>query len=134
MSPKRITISTAGIAKAIKRLGDDEVKFNLALSLHAANDEKRNHIMAINETNNLSVLAEALQHFHGKTGTRPTFEFIVFKDFNDGLQDARELAEFCRNVPCKINLIGTTPLTGESSSRPRPNVWTTLWRCWRTGI
>ena len=110
MSPKRITISTAGIAKAIKRLGDDEVKFNLALSLHAANDAKRNHIMAINETNSLSVLAESLQYFHEKTGTRPTFEFIVFKDFNDGLQDARELADFCRHVPCKINLIEYNPI------------------------
>ena len=120
MSPKRITVSTAGIAKAIKRLGDDEVKFNLALSLHAANDEKRNHIMAINETNNLAVLAEALQHFHGKTGTRPTFEFIVFKDFNDGLQDARELADFCRNVPCKINLIEYNPIDGGEFQQTTP--------------
>ena len=110
MSPKRITISTAGIAKAIKRLGDDDVKFNLALSLHAANDAKRNHIMAINETNNLAVLAEALRHFVDKTGTRPTFEFIVFKDFNDGLEDARELAQFCKHIPCKINLIEYNPI------------------------
>lgn len=110
ISPKRITVSTAGIAKAIKRLGDDEVKFNLALSLHAANDEKRNQIMAINETNNLEVLAEALRYFHEKTGTRVTFEYILFKDFNDGLSDARELAEFCRNVPCKINLIEYNPI------------------------
>jgi 23S rRNA (adenine2503-C2)-methyltransferase len=110
MSPKRITVSTAGIAKAIKRLGDDEVKFNLALSLHAANDAKRNHIMAINETNNLAVLAESLRHFVDKTGTRPTFEFIVFRDFNDGLQDARELAEFCKHIPCKINLIEYNPI------------------------
>ncbi len=110
MSPKRITVSTAGIAKAIKRLGDDEVKFNLALSLHAANDAKRNHIMAINETNNLAVLAESLRHFVDKTGTRPTFEFIVFKDFNDGLEDARELAQFCKHIPCKINLIEYNPI------------------------
>ena len=120
MSPKRITVSTAGIAKAIKRLGDDEVKFNLALSLHAANDEKRNHIMAINETNNLSVLAESLRHFHSKTGTRPTFEFIVFKDFNDGLQDARELADFCRHVPCKINLIEYNPIDGGEFEQTTP--------------
>ena len=110
MSPKRITVSTAGIAKAIKRLGDDEVKFNVALSLHAANDAKRNHIMAINETNNLAVLAASLRHFVDKTGTRPTFEFIVFRDFNDGLQDARELAEFCKHIPCKINLIEYNPI------------------------
>ena len=110
MSPKRITVSTAGIAKLIKRLGDDEVKFNLALSLHAANDEKRSHIMPINEQNNLEVLAEALRHFHDKTGSRVTFEYIIFKDFNDELQDAAELAEFCKHVPCKINIIEYNPI------------------------
>lgn len=110
MSPKRITVSTAGIAKMIKKLGDDEVKFNLALSLHAANDEKRDQIMPINEQNNLEVLAEALQYFYEKTGTRVTFEYIIFKDFNDELSDARELAEFCKNVPCKINIIEYNPI------------------------
>ncbi len=110
MSPKRITVSTAGIAKMIKRLGDDEVKFNLALSLHAANDKKRDKIMAINETNNLDVLAEALTYFYQKTGTRITFEYIIFKHFNDEIEDARELAEFCKNVPCKINIIEYNPI------------------------
>jgi 23S rRNA (adenine2503-C2)-methyltransferase len=112
MSPKRITVSTAGIAKAIKRLGDDGVRFNLALSLHAANDQKRNEIMAINESNNLAVLAEALRYFHEKTGTRVTFEYILFDGFNDSLDDARELAAFCRHVPCKINLIEYNPIDG----------------------
>ena len=120
ISPKRITVSTAGIAKAIKRLGDDEVKFNLALSLHAANDEKRNRIMAINETNNLDALADALKHFHEKTGTRVTFEYILFKDFNDSLADARELAEFCRNVPCKINLIEYNPIDDGEFQKTSP--------------
>ena len=110
MSPKRITVSTAGIAKLIKKLGDDQVKFNLALSLHAANDEKRSEIMPINEQNNLEVLAEALQYFHQKTGTRVTYEYIIFKGFNDEIEDARELAEFCKNVPCKINIIEYNPI------------------------
>ena len=105
MSPKRITVSTAGIAKMIKKLGDDEVRFNLALSLHAANDEKRSKIMEINDTNNLAILQDALVYFYEKTGTRPTFEYIIFKDFNDSLLDAKELAEFCKCVPCKINII-----------------------------
>ena len=110
MSPRRITISTAGIAKAIKRLGDDEVKFNLALSLHAANDKKRSEIMAINDSNNLESLAEALRYFHEKTGSRVTFEYIIFRDFNDGIEDALELAIFCKNVPCKINIIEYNPI------------------------
>ena len=110
ISPKRITVSTAGIAKMIHKLGDDEVRFNLALSLHAANDEKRNKIMEINESNNLETLKEALVYFHSKTGTRVTFEYIIFKDFNDDLSDARELAEFCKVVPCKINIIEYNPI------------------------
>lgn len=110
ISPKRITVSTAGIAKMIKKLGDDEVKFNLALSLHAANDAKRNEIMEINESNNLETLSEALQYFHEKTGSRVTFEYIIFKDFNDDLSDARELAQFAKCVPCKINIIEYNPI------------------------
>jgi len=105
MSHNRITVSTAGVAKMIKKLGDDEVKFNLALSLHAANDAKRSQIMPINDSNSLEVLEEALKYFYDKTGTRITLEYIVFKDFNDSLQDAKELATFARKVPTKINLI-----------------------------
>lgn len=110
MSPKRITVSTAGIAKQIKKLGDDDVKFNLALSLHAANDEKRSNIMEINDSNDLESLSEALKYFHEKTGSRVTFEYIIFKDFNDNLEDARELAEFAKCVPCKINIIEYNPI------------------------
>jgi len=113
MSPKRITVSTAGIAKMIKKLGDDSVRFNLALSLHAANEAKRSKIMPINEQNSLESLKEALVYFHDKTGSRITFEYIVFKDFNDTLVDAKELALFCKAVPCKINLIEYNPIDGE---------------------
>lgn len=105
MSHNRITVSTAGVAKMIHKLGEDEVKFNLALSLHAANDAKRSQIMPINEHNTLDVLADALNYFYEKTGTRVTFEYIVFKNFNDNIEDAKELAAFARRVPAKINLI-----------------------------
>lgn len=109
-SPKRITVSTAGIAKMIKKLGDDEVKFNLALSLHAANDEKRNQIMPINESNSLANLAEALHYFYKKTQNRITFEYIVFHGFNDTLQDAKELWQFTKKVPSKVNIIEYNPI------------------------
>lgn len=111
ISPKRITVSTAGISKMIKKLGDDQVKFNLALSLHAANDEKRNRIMPINESNNLNVLAEALNYFYDKTGTRVTFEYIVFAGVNDQVEDAQELYEFWKKVPSKINIIEYNPIS-----------------------
>jgi 23S rRNA (adenine2503-C2)-methyltransferase len=112
MSPKRITVSTAGVCKMIKKAGDDLVKFNLALSLHAANDEKRNEIMPINETNTLENLAEALQYFTNKTGTRPTLEYIVFRDFNDSLKDAQELSVFCKKVKGKVNIIEYNAIDG----------------------
>ena len=111
MASWRITVSTAGIAKMIKKLGDDEVKFNLALSLHAANDQKRSEIMPINETNTLEVLREALQYFYQKTGTQVTFEYIVFNNVNDTLDDARELWEFTKRVPSKVNIIEYNPIS-----------------------
>ncbi|MCU0352895.1 MAG: 23S rRNA (adenine(2503)-C(2))-methyltransferase RlmN [Cytophagales bacterium] len=110
MAPKRITVSTAGIAKMIKKLGDDEVKFRLALSLHAANDTKRDQIMPINESNTLEALREALKYFYKKTGTRVTYEYIVFHHFNDTLQDAQELYEFTKHTPCKVNIIEYNPI------------------------
>lgn len=110
MAAKRITVSTAGIAKMIKKLGDDQVRFNLALSLHAANDEKRNEIMPINEQNSLKALAEALKYYFAKTKNPVTYEYIVFHNFNDELQDAKELARFCKHVPCKVNIIEYNPI------------------------
>ncbi len=111
MAAKRITVSTAGIAKMIKKLGDDQVKFNLALSLHAANDTKRNEIMPINEQNSLKALAEALKYFFAKTKSPVTYEYIVFDNFNDSLSDAAELARFCKHLPCKVNIIEYNPIS-----------------------
>ena len=123
MSPKRITVSTAGIAKLIKKLGDDEVKFNLTLSLHAANDKKRDYIMPINEHNCLEALKEAVVYFYEKTKTRITYEYIIFKDFNDEISDAQELASFAKITPCKINIIEYNPIDdGEFQQAKREKV------------
>ncbi len=105
MASKRITVSTAGIAKMIRKLGDDDVKFNLAVSLHAAMDSKRNKIMAINESNNLEVLVDSLKYFYEKTNNKITFEYILFEGFNDTNEDVRALANICRQVPSKVNII-----------------------------
>ncbi|HHP7242145.1 MAG TPA: 23S rRNA (adenine(2503)-C(2))-methyltransferase RlmN [Cyclobacteriaceae bacterium] len=110
MASKRITVSTAGIAKMIKKLAEDSVKFNLALSLHAANDQKRNEIMPINEANNLEVLKGALSYFYEATRNPVTFEYIVFNNFNDTLDDARELLKIARQIPCKVNIIEYNPI------------------------
>lgn len=120
MSPKRITVSTAGIAKMITKLGDDEVKFNLALSLHAANDVKRDQIMPINESNTLEALKEALLHFYKKTGNRITLEYILFYRFNDTLEDAKELWQFAKQFPCKINIIEYNPIAEANYTNTDP--------------
>jgi len=112
MSPKRLTISTAGIAKMITKLADDETKVNLALSLHAADDKKRNEIMPINEQNNLSVLMDALEDFYKRTGNKISYEYITFQNFNDSLEDARALVKLCRRFPVKVNIIEYNPIDG----------------------
>ncbi len=116
MSPRRITISTAGIAKMIKKMADDGLRTNLALSLHAADDLKRNEIMPINEQNNLEVLVEALQYFQRNTkDNKITFEYIAFRDFNDSMEDARNLLKLCRKVyGVKVNIIEYNPVEGVS--------------------
>ena len=119
MSPRRITVSTAGVAKMIRQLGDDEVKFKLALSLHAANDQKRNEIMPINESNNIRALTDALNHFYKMTGNEITFEYILFKDFNDSRKDADELVKIYRQVPADlVNIIEYNPIDAASFAKP----------------
>lgn len=112
ISPKRITVSTAGIAKMITRLADEDVKFNLALSLHAADDVKRNEIMPINEQNNLEVLMEALSYFYKKTGNKISYEYIAFKNFNDSMEDAKNLVKLCKQFPVKVNIIEYNSIDG----------------------
>lgn len=112
MSPRRITVSTAGIAKMIRRLADDKVRFNLALSLHAADDAKRDSIMPINEQNNLAVLMDALAYFYRQTRNRISYEYITFQNFNDSLEDAAQLAKLCKRFPVRVNIIEYNPIDG----------------------
>jgi 23S rRNA (adenine2503-C2)-methyltransferase len=122
LSPKRITVSTAGVAKMIKQLGDDQVRFNLALSLHAPTDKKRDEIMPINETNTIELLIEALNYFYDKTKNDITLEYILFKDKNDSIQDAEDLIKIYRQVPTHlINVIEYNPVTGAFFTKPDEN-------------
>ena len=119
MSPKRITVSTAGVAKGIRQLGDNKVKFKLALSLHAATDAKRHEIMPINDTNNIKSLVDALNYFYKETGNEITFEYILFKNFNDSLKDADELIKIYRQVPADlINIIEYNPIDFAKYEKP----------------
>ena len=105
MSPYRITVSTAGIPDKIRQLADDGARFNLAISLHSAKDMTRTSLMPVNKAYTLKDIAESLKYFVEKTGTRPTFEYLLLKDINDRLDDAKALAQYCRQFPIKINLI-----------------------------
>jgi 23S rRNA (adenine2503-C2)-methyltransferase len=110
MAPRRLTVSTAGIAKMIMKLADEDTKVNLAISLHAADDTKRNEIMPINESNNLEVLVDALEYFYAKTKKRIGYEYITFQDFNDTLEDAENLYQICKRVPSMVNIIEYNPI------------------------
>ncbi|MFN3876230.1 MAG: 23S rRNA (adenine(2503)-C(2))-methyltransferase RlmN [Flavobacteriales bacterium] len=120
MSPRRITVSTAGIAKMIRRLADDGARFNLALSLHAASDDKRGRIMPINEQNSLAELKDALRYYTRTSGKPVTFEYILLRGFNDSLQDAQELVRYASDVRAKVNLIEYNPIEGGEFGRTEP--------------
>lgn len=105
MSPRRITLSTVGIPKMIKKLADDNVKFNLAVSLHSAIDEVRSKMMPINKKSNLADLLEALQYWYVKTNRQITFEYVIWKNINDKQKDIDALVKYCKKIPSKVNLI-----------------------------
>jgi len=110
MSAKRITISTSGIPKMIKKLADQEVKFNIAVSLHSAVEEIRNKIMPFTDNFPLDELREALQYWYSKTKNKVTYEYVVWKDINDDKKSIESLVKFCKYVPCKVNLIEYNPI------------------------
>ncbi len=110
MSPKRITVSTSGVPKLIKKMADDAVKFKLAVSLHSAIDEIRTSIMPFNATFTLSDLREALVYWYQKTKSRITYEYVVWEGINDKRKDIEALIDFCRFAPSKVNLIEYNPI------------------------
>jgi len=110
MSPKRIVVSTSGVPKMIKKMAEDGVKFNLAVSLHSARDEVRTQIMPFNETFPLKDLREALQFWYAKTKRQITYEYVVWEGINDTLEDIEALIDFCKFAPSKVNIIEYNPI------------------------
>lgn len=119
LSPKRITVSTVGLTKRIKQLADERQPFNLAISLHAANDEKRDEIMPINNSMNLEQLKEAVQYYYAKLHRPITYEYLLFDEFNDSPKDARQLAEIVHWAPSKVNIIMYNDVAGVALKRAR---------------
>lgn len=119
MAAKRLTVSTVGIAKMIIKMADDEVKFNLAVSLHSAINQTRSSIMPINDSNSLEELGEALKYWYAKRKKKVTYEYVVWKGINDTPEAAEALLKFCKLIPCKVNLIEYNPIDdGEFQQAP----------------
>ena len=112
MSYKRVTLSTSGISKMIRKLADDNVKVNLALSLHAASEEIRNNIMPIGGSNSLNDLRDSLKYYFSKIKRKITYEYVLLKDVNDRIKDADDLYKFTKHIPSKVNLIEYNPVDG----------------------
>ncbi|ARV11410.1 23S rRNA (adenine(2503)-C(2))-methyltransferase [Gilvibacter sp. SZ-19] len=110
MSPKRIVVSTSGVPKMIKKLADDGVKFNLAVSLHSAIQETREQIMPFAKRFTLDDLREALEYWYAQTKRRITYEYVVWKDINDSDEAIDALVKYCQYVPCKVNIIEYNPI------------------------
>ena len=105
MSAKRITVSTSGVPKIIKKMADDQVKFKLAVSLHSAIDKTRTAIMPFNATFTLASLREALVYWYAKTKSRITYEYVVWEGINDTQKYVDALVDFCKFAAAKVNLI-----------------------------
>jgi 23S rRNA (adenine2503-C2)-methyltransferase len=105
MSPKRITVSTSGISKMIIKMADDNVKFNLAVSLHSAIEKTRNEIMPFTKKFPLNDLKQAIKHWYSKTKKIVTYEYIVWNNINDDDEHINALVDFCKFSPSKVNLI-----------------------------
>ena len=105
ISNKKITLSTSGISKMIIKMSDDNIKFNLAVSLHSAVEETRNMIMPFSKSFPLDKLINSLDYWYKKTKRKVTFEYLIWKGINDDLDHIEALVKICKRIPSKVNLI-----------------------------
>ena len=117
MAPRRITVSTAGNARMIRRMADDGAKYHLAVSLHWADQARRETLMPVARVFPLDELAAAAAYWYERTRDRVTYEYIVWDGLNDTRADAEALARFCRRAPSKVNLIEYNAI-GDPRFRP----------------
>jgi 23S rRNA (adenine2503-C2)-methyltransferase len=122
VSAKKITISTAGLVPGIQKLADLKLKVRLAVSLNAAVQEKRAALMPVAKTYPLNELVAALRYYTDKTKSRVTLEYILFRGYNDSMEDVLALSQLVRGVPCKINLLAYNPVEGLNFERPSEEV------------
>ncbi len=119
-SPKRVTVSTSGLVPKILALGE-ETEVNLAVSLNAVDDETRIRLMPINKTYDLGTLLSACKRFNMKPRNKITFEYILIKDVNDSIEDAKKLVKILTPIRAKVNLIPFNEHPGSDFKRPSNN-------------
>jgi len=117
-SPRRITVSTVGLVPGIEKLGREDLKVNLAISLHAASDEVRERLMPVNRSFDLAALMGAVKRYPLASRQRVFFEYVMLEDVNDSLDDARRLARLLRGIRAKVNLIPFNDWEGATFRRP----------------
>jgi 23S rRNA (adenine2503-C2)-methyltransferase len=117
-SPRRVTVSTVGLVAGIDRLGREDLKVNLAISLHAATDEVRERLMPINRSWNLGALMDAVRRYPLAPRQRIFFEYVLLDGVNDGAEDARRLVKLLRGIRAKVNLIPFNDWDGAPFQRP----------------
>ena len=117
-SPRRITVSTVGLVSGIEKLGREDLKVNLAVSLHASSDDVRSQLMPVNKSWNLSALMEAVRKYPLTHRQRVFFEYVMLDGVNDDVEDARRLARLLRGVKAKVNLIPFNDWEGSTFQRP----------------
>ena len=122
ISKKKITVSTSGISKIIRLLADQNVKFNLAVSLHSAIEKTRNDIMPFSKDFPIVELLESLNYWYKKTKSKITIEYLVWQAINDNMQHINSLVEFCVKVPSKVNLIEFNEIGNLKFKSPQ-NMW-----------
>ena len=122
MSQKRITLSTSGLPKLIKKMADDGVQFNLAVSLHTAIQETREQIMPFAKNFPLLDLLDSLKYWHEKTGKIVTYEYVVWEGINDNMEHIRALVDFCKQLPSKVNLIEYNAIGEDAFRQARPEI------------
>src|SRR3989338_10666842 len=117
-SPRRITVSTVGLVPGIEKLGRENLKVNLAISLHAASDEVRSKLMPVNRPFNLVALMAALRKYPLAPRQRIFFEYVMLDGVNDSPEDARQLVKLLRGLRAKVNLIPFNDWEGAPFQRP----------------
>lgn len=118
IAARRITISTVGIAPGIRRLADEKLQIELAISLHAPDEETRQQLIPVSKRYPITEVMDAVEEFSAKTRRMVTYEYVLLAGVNDSVMQANQLARLLRTHPCKCNLIPFNPVSDSGYSRP----------------